>query len=122
MKSIKNIRIIPGTGCGLGWPLALALSLMIFIRPAWADETAATDASADSSMALSGGQEGTVFKSLTIEGENRVKITFDRPELSIDLDPSQAPGLTWGSSMDVLNRTVPDRFQRRLQYTKCRPP
>jgi hypothetical protein len=59
-------------------------------------------------MALSGGQAGTVFKSLTIEGENRVQITFERPELVIDLDPSVAPGLTWGSSMDVLNRTVPD--------------
>jgi hypothetical protein len=86
----------------------LALALLFCIRPALAEETPATEAPADSDMALSGGQEGTVFKSLTIEGENRVKITFDRPELSIDLDPSQAPGLTWGSSMDVLNRTVPD--------------
>ena len=91
---------------GFGWTLAMALSL--FAGPTPAVETDSGEAPADSSMALSGGQDGTVFKSLTIEGENRVQITFERPELVIDLDPSVAPGLTWGSSMDVLNRTVPD--------------
>jgi hypothetical protein len=106
MKSIRNTLIIHGSWLGLGWPLAMVLSMLILIHPAWAEEKAAAEAPADSSMGLTGGQDGTVFKSLTIEGENRVKITFDRPELSIDLDPSQAPGLTWGSSMDVLNRTV----------------
>jgi len=79
------------------------LALLMFTSSAMAVE-----APSDSSMSLSGGQEGTVFKSLTIEGENRVQITFERPELVIDLDPSVAPGLTWGSSIDVLNRTVPD--------------
>ena len=92
----------------LGWTLAPALIFVCCLGPALADETGASTAEADTSMALSSDQEGTVFRSLTIEGENRVQITFDRPELDIDLDPSQAPGLTWGSSMDVLNRTVPD--------------
>ncbi len=82
---------------------AVALALVIVTSPALAVE-----APADSNLSLSGGQEGTVFKSLTIEGENRVQIKFERPELVVDLDPSVAPGLTWGSSMDVLNRTVPN--------------
>ena len=64
--------------------------------------------SADSSMTLHGGQEGTVFKSLTVEGEDRIRIEFERPKLQVDLDPMKAPGLDWGSARDVLDRTVPD--------------
>ena len=96
-------REIYRSALGFSSTLAVSLALAIFTSPALAVEAAS-----DSSMALSGGQDGTVFRSLTIEGENRVQITFERPELVIDLDPSLAPGLTWGSSMDVLNRTVPD--------------
>ena len=59
-------------------------------------------------MALRGGQEGTVFKSLTVEGEDRVRIDFERPALEIDLDLEKAPGLEWGSAADVLNRTATD--------------
>jgi hypothetical protein len=104
MQKRFNFRRVTITG----WTLAPALVFLSCLGPALAEENGASPAEADTSMALSGDQEGTVFKSLTIEGENRVQITFDRPELDIDLDPSQAPGLTWGSSMDVLNRTVPD--------------
>src|SRR6185503_6872036 len=53
-------------------------------------------------------QEGTVFRSLTVEGEDRIQIAFDRPELSLEIDPSTAPGLTWGDAADVLDRTTPD--------------
>jgi len=62
----------------------------------------------DSSMTLQGSQEGTVFKSLTVEGEDRIRIEFERPALKVDLDPMRAPGLDWGSARDVLDRTVPD--------------
>lgn len=57
---------------------------------------------------LRGGQEGTVFKSLTVEGEDRVHVDFERPELKIDLDLEKAPGLDWGSAADVLNRSNSD--------------
>lgn len=86
----------------------LASALLFAVATGRAEEPDTAQAAADSSMSLSGGQEGTVFKSLTIEGENRVKITFGRPDLSLDIDPSLAPGLTWGNSLDVLNRTIPD--------------
>jgi hypothetical protein len=107
MKTMQN-RFTFNQVTRPGWLLVPAVALICFQNPAVADESATSKADADTSMALSGDQEGTVFKSLTIEGENKVQITFDRPELAIDLDPSLAPGLTWGSSMDVLNRTIPD--------------
>mgnify|MGYP001815664815 CR=1 FL=1 len=84
---------------------ALAAAVLAFAGPAFA---AADEAAADSTMVLEGEQEGTVFRSLTIEGENRIRIDFERPELLVELDPASAPGLTWGSSRDVLDRTVPD--------------
>ena len=65
-------------------------------------------ASADSGTVLKGGQEGTAFKSLTVEGEDKIQIEFERPPLNLDLDPTKAPGLDWGTARDVLDRTVPD--------------
>ena len=62
----------------------------------------------DSTLTLRGGQEGTVFKSLTVEGEDRIRLDVERPELKVELDPTRAPGLDWGSARDVLDRTVPD--------------
>ena len=59
-------------------------------------------------MLLHGGQEGTVFKSLTIEGEDRIRLDFERPELEVALDPMKAPGLDWGSAREILDRTEPD--------------
>jgi len=77
------------------------------------DSTASTAASkkktdAEGDYTLRGGQEGTVFKSLTVEGEDRVHVDFERPELKLDLDLQKAPGLEWGSAADVLNRSNSD--------------
>jgi hypothetical protein len=62
----------------------------------------------DDGMTIPSGQEGAVFRSLTVEGEDRVHFEFERPALALDLDPNKAPGLDWGSARDVLDRTVPD--------------
>jgi hypothetical protein len=59
----------------------------------------------DSSMSLKGGEEGTVLRSLTVEGEDRFRIEFERPPLVLDLDPSRAPGLDWDSTWEILGRT-----------------
>jgi len=59
---------------------------------------------------LRGGEEGTVFRSLTIEGEDRIHIEVERPPLRLDLDPETAPGLDWGTARDVLDRTTPDLY------------
>lgn len=63
---------------------------------------------ADPGMTLRAGQDGTVFRSLTVEGEDRVHFEFERPALAIEMDPATAPGLDWGGARDVLDRTVPD--------------
>jgi hypothetical protein len=68
---------------------------------------AETSARADS-MTLRAGQSGTEFRSMTVEGEDRVHVDFGRPELNLDLDPQDVPGLSRGTALDVLDRTVPD--------------
>ena len=71
---------------------------------------AAPAVSEDSTMTLRGGQEGTVFRTLTVEGEDRIHFEVERPELKLEMDPTQAPGLEWGSARDVLDRTIPDEM------------
>jgi len=86
--------------------------------PSKAPDTSASATGAakkNDDMTIPSGQEGAVFKSLTVEGEDRVHFEFERPPLSLDLDPSKAPGLDWGSARDVLNRTVPDLSAPMLQ-------
>lgn len=63
---------------------------------------AAAESKDGDDMSMKGGEEGTVFKSLTVTGEDRIRIDFQRPELRLDLDARSAPGLEWGNPMDVL--------------------
>jgi hypothetical protein len=84
-------------------------------RPAPAGRTAQaprgnTVAAPDTSraMILKGGEEGTVFRTLTVEGEDRIHIEVERPVLRLDVDPASAPGLDRGTVRDVLERTTPD--------------
>ena len=65
-------------------------------------------ARADSTMTLRGGQEGTVFRTLTVEGEDRVHFEFERPALNFDLDPDRAPGLEPASTRAAIERAAPD--------------
>jgi len=97
------IAIAPGTGAAAAKPGA-GTKTTATVAPA----AAGGAASADSSMTLRAGQTGTEFKSMTIEGEDRVHVDFGRPELNLDLDPEDVPGLTRGTALDVLDRTVPD--------------
>jgi hypothetical protein len=78
-------------------------------------------ADGDSTMTIQGGQEGTVFKSLTVQGEDRIRLEIERPKLRVDLDPSKAPGLDWGSARDVLDRTTPDLSTPLVQSTARQP-
>ncbi|HTK31292.1 MAG TPA: hypothetical protein VL332_04965 [Candidatus Saccharimonadaceae bacterium] len=59
-------------------------------------------------MVLHGGQEGTAFRSLTVEGEDHVHYEFPRPDLDVNLDPEKAAGLDRGTAADVLDRNPPD--------------
>jgi hypothetical protein len=57
---------------------------------------------------LKGGQDRTDFRSLTIEGEDRVHVEIERPALALQLNPSEVKGLEFGTAADVLDRTAPD--------------
>ena len=84
---------------------------------------AAEHASSNSAedLTLKGGEEGTAFHSLTVEGEDRIHVEIERPELKIDLDPNTAPGLDWGSARDVLDRTTPDFSAPLLALSATQP-
>ena len=86
--------------------ISMMVLTMALAAPPWA-VAQQNDAAGepDSAMSLKGGEEGTVLKSLTVEGEDRVRIEFERPPLVLDLDPSKAPGLDWDSTWDILGRT-----------------
>jgi hypothetical protein len=89
-------------------PLTL-LALLQAAGPAWAATATAPSAPPpDSGLTLRGGQEGTVFRTLTVEGEDRIHVDFERPELMLDLEPGNVPGLDLGTARDVLDRTLPD--------------
>jgi len=66
------------------------------------------DAPADSGYTIKGGQERTDLKSLTVEGEDRVHVSIDRPVLALNLNPETVTGLEFGSARDVLDRVPPD--------------
>lgn len=54
----------------------------------------------DADVPLSRDEHAPALRSFTIEGEDRIHIRFDRPSLSLDLDPRSAPGLGWQNSWD----------------------
>jgi hypothetical protein len=93
------------------------------VAPPGAGSASASAAGGDSATTshevLRGDTEGTVFRSLTVEGEDRVHIEVERPALNLDLDPDQAKGLELGSPRDVLERESPD-LARPLLTTLAR--
>ncbi|KPL19160.1 MAG: hypothetical protein AMJ92_04635 [candidate division Zixibacteria bacterium SM23_81] len=78
--------------------------------------------SPDSGMILRGGEQGTVFKSLTVEGEDQIRIEFSRPSLDLELDPKLAPGLEWESTHELLDHYGLDLVSPLLKksaYERC---
>ncbi len=57
-----------------------------------------------------------MFRDLIVEGEDRIRIEFERPELRIDVDPQSAPGLEWGSIQGVLDRNQVDRVSPLVSF------
>ncbi len=81
----------------------LTVSLLV-----WNAGMALASGTAPTGLSLKGNQAGTVFRSLVVEGESRVRVHFDRPRLAIQVDGKSAPGLDLDSGMDILDRTLPD--------------
>lgn len=83
-------------------------------------------AGADSTLKLEGGEAGTTLKSLTIQGEDRVRIEFERPLLSLTPDASSAPGLEWDNVWSIIRRDLIDSVSplvagSAFQNTQFRP-
>lgn len=78
-------------------------------------------ASSDSAMTLRGGQDRTDFRTLTVEGEDRVHVEVERPTLVLDLDADKVPGLESGTASDVLNRVAPDLTTAYLASSTDQP-
>ena len=81
-------------------------------------ESASTDSTG---MTLRGGTERTDFKTMTIEGEDRVHVDVERPALQLDLDASKVHGLESGTARDVLNRVSPDLTTKYLALSATQP-
>jgi hypothetical protein len=88
--------------------VALALSAAETIASDTVEKTESKATPSDSTMTLQGGEEGTLFESLRVEGEDRVRIRFDRPALKLTLDAGGAPGLEWRSVQNIIGRTGVD--------------
>ena len=86
-------------------PTLLLLAAAIWSMPLLAQTNTTGDASSPTNPeSKEATQDGTVFGSMTVEAENKIRITFARPKLHVDIDPENAPGLQWGSAMDILLR------------------
>ena len=72
----------------------------------------------DDSLTLKGDEESTVLRSLTIEGEDRIQIDFDRPLLDLAIDGYDIEGLTWGNTMDVVQRNEIDLLTPMLETSR----
>jgi len=81
-------------------------------------ESASTDSAG---ITLRGGQERTDFKTMTIEGEDRVHVDVERPVLQLDLDATKVHGLESGTAADVLNRVSPDLTTKYLALSATQP-
>lgn len=75
------------------------------------------DAVEQDSMSLEGGENTTLFESMTIEGEDRIRIAFERPALTVDLDPLAVGGLEWIQPATVVDRVPTDFFAPFLAST-----
>ena len=111
MQIEKNTH--KGSSATLFLAAAVTVTMALTAVEAIADDTVekseSKSAAADTTaMTLQGGEEGTLFESLRVEGEDRVRIRFDRPALSLALDAGSAPGLEWESVQGVIGRTGVD--------------
>jgi hypothetical protein len=99
----------PATG---GGPAATAPPVAAASATAPTAPTAASDSGRAGATAGAEGEtlkgEGTVFRSLTVQGDDRIHLEVERPSLDLDLDPQQAPGLSIGDAAEVLERSGPD--------------
>jgi hypothetical protein len=99
---------IPCILCAVG--VSVLMAALLLSSPVFAQESTENQPGADQQdpMTLKGNDDGTVLRSLTIEGEDRIQIEFDRPLLNLEIDGQGIEGLRWGHTMDVVQRQEVD--------------
>lgn len=110
-KSSKSSKSAPKPVAEEAAPLTMTKEVSL-------TESASTDSTG---MTLRGGQERTDFKTMTIEGEDRVHVDVERPNLQLDLDAAKVHGLESGTAGDVLNRVSPDLTTKYLALSATQP-
>jgi hypothetical protein len=99
----------------------LTIAALALLGGALRSGAEATPAPADSGVVMPGGAEGKVFDDMTIEGEDRISIEFDRPTLNLKLDPKSAPGLDWDRTREVLERNALSFSEPLLDGSRITP-
>jgi len=110
-KSSKSSKSAPK-------PQAVEAAPMPMSKEVSLSASASTDSTG---ITLRGGQERTDFKTMTIEGEDRVHVDVERPVLQLDLDAAKVHGLESGTAADVLNRVSPDLTTKYLALSATQP-
>lgn len=100
----KDSKPAPGTAANETKSVTSTPSSTSSEKPGAADSKSEGDAG----MTLRAGKERTDFRSMTIEGEDRVQFEVERPELALELDAEKVSGLESGGAADVMNRVAPD--------------
>jgi len=110
-KSSKSSKSAPKPQAEEAAPMPMSKEVSL-------SESASTDSTG---ITLRGGQERTDFKTMTIEGEDRVHVDVERPVLQLDLDAAKVHGLESGTAADVLNRVSPDLTTKYLALSATQP-
>ena len=110
-KSSKSSKSAPKPQAEESAPMPMSKEVSL-------SESASTDSTG---ITLRGGQERTDFKTMTIEGEDRVHVDVERPVLQLDLDAAKVHGLESGTAADVLNRVSPDLTTKYLALSATQP-
>jgi len=110
-KSSKSSKSAPKPQAEEAAPMPMSKEVSL-------SESASTDSTG---ITLRGGRERTDFKTMTIEGEDRVHVDVERPVLQLDLDAAKVHGLESGTAADVLNRVSPDLTTKYLALSATQP-
>ena len=90
--------------------IAVAIAIFLGVPAlAWPEPTeTSTAGETPETMVLEGDEEVAELPSLTITGEDQIRIEYERPELRMEFDARSAPGLEWGELDDVVGETEID--------------
>jgi hypothetical protein len=85
-----------------------AASLVAIAAQASSPASPASESEQDAHVAIPAGAEGADLGEFTVEGEDRIRIEFERPTLRLTLDPRSVGGLDWSDPDEILERTSLD--------------